>query len=565
VSPSAEPLALPARPGNGRAGLVVASLALAALAVYGLRASLRGGGPELTLEQRLLADDRIDALVYDCGFGKQFDAQTVDMTTTLVSKLERGQRDPLRIAKQELARIGAPAVPALRRLFDRVYSDAFSHGVVENVLAVCALMEGPEGLEILRLGIRHPQETVRLAALDGLRAHGAAGDYDMVLQVLSFAAEGKTQVEYALTLDALDHERFRLDLTQWLEQGLYSATWPYVIDRIADAPDPELVARLARAAELRDETLRPFLIAPAAASGDAEALDELHRMADEGRSDQKQLALRALARIGRGRDGIALLRDENGAVRRAAYGVLVQLDPDEEVTAWLEEGILDADREVSELCLRTLVGRGNAFGRSRALEMLEGTPQQRSSAIGALREAWDLNPGAAEEALQRLLGLLDASSDDASQRLGVLQTLSQVPLREAAEFLLDLGRRTEGEIKGIDAYRFFVGQVWNTGSVGRDLLRAELATEVEPFRRLSLVQWVWQDHEASSRDALLAVVQDVARNPYERLYAADRVIRIGPASVVAPILKQVYQECTHAVVRPALQCLLWTWYGQHFE
>ena len=558
-------LALPARPGSGRAGLVVASLALAALGIYGLRAALRGGGPEPSLEERLLADDRIDALIYDCGFGKQFDAQTVDMTTTLVSKLERGQRDPLRVAKQELARIGASAVPPMRRLFDRVYQDAFSHGVVENVLAVCTLMEEPDGLEILRLGVRHPQETVRLAALDGIRVHGDASDYDMVLQVLALSPASQTQVKYALTLDALDHERFQRDMTQWLEEGLYPATWSYMIDRVADATDPELIDRLAAAADLRDEALRPFLIAPAAASGEAGALDELHRRLGEGRSDEKQLALRALALIGRARDGIALLKDENAGVRRQAYTVLAEVAPDEELTAWLEEGILDSDRDSSELCLRTLVGRGNAFARSRALEMLEGNAAQRSAAIAALRNVWDLNPGAAEEAFQRLMGMLEAAGDDSAQRLGVLQTLSQVPVREAAELLLDLGRQTRGEVKGMEAYRFFVGQVWNTGPVGRDLLRAELAIEVDPFRRLSLIQWVWQDHEDASREALLGIVQDPTQNPYERLYAADRVIRIGPASVVAPILKQVYKECTHVVVRPALQCLLWTWYGQHFE
>ena len=48
-----------------------------------------------------------------------------------------------------------------------------------------------------------------------------------------------------------------------------------------------------------------------------------------------------------------------------------------------------------------------------------------------------------------------------------------------------------------------------------------------------------------------------AREAYQA--AAD-----GPASEVAPVLKQVYNETTHTVVRPALQCLLWTWYGQHF-
>lgn len=551
---------------KGRLGLVLALATLAGLAAFGLRSAFRGKEPELTLEERLLADDRIDCLIYDCGFGKHFDAQTVDMTSTLVSKLERGSRDPLRYAKQELARIGEPAVADLRRLFDEVYGQPFKHGVLENILTVCALMDTPAGLDILRLGLRHPQETVRLAALPGIRKHGGTADYDIVAEMLVLASAPNLQADFAVTLDALDHQRFQRDFTGWLERGEHLDIWMYVIDRLADAQDPELVRRLRDAAEIRDDAVRPFLIAPAAAHGDEEALEELHHQCDQGRAAEKQYAIQALAKIGRTLDAVALLRDPNGGVRRMVYTQLVEVQPaGEEVTAWLEEGIDDQNPEVRDLCLRTLVARGNAFARSRALEMLEGHPGMRSNAIQALRPAWDVNPGAAEEAFQRLYGLLQVAGSDASLRLDILQTLSQVPLRESAELLLDLARREQGEIKGLDAHRFLVGQVWNTGPVGRDLLRAELEAEVDPFRRLSLIQFVWQDHADASRDALLAIVQDPTKNPYEQLYAADRAIHIGPASVVAPILKAAYKECTHRVVRPALQCLLWTWYGQHFE
>ena len=63
----------------------------------------------------------------------------------------------------------------------------------------------------------------------------------------------------------------------------------------------------------------------------------------------------------------------------------------------------------------------------------------------------------------------------------------------------------------------------------------------------------------------MGLVDDESIHPYERLYAADRAIRIGPASRVAPALKRAYQACTDPRLRPALQCLLWTWYGQHYD
>lgn len=554
---------------KGRGGLIVALLVLVGVGTLGLRAAFRGGVEELTLEERYLADDRIAPLVYDCGYGKHFDAQTVDLTPTLVSKLDRGARDPLRVAKKELAAIGPDAVPELRRLFNEVYQDAWKHGVAENVLAVCSLMEEPWGLEILRAGIRHPQETVRLAALAGLKRHGTPEDYDVVLQMLSLAGSAPTRAEFGGALVELDRERFQRDLVGWLEEGQNADLWAYTITELADVEDRALVERTRAAAEIRDESIRPFLLAPAARAGDTAALEELQRLVAEGRPAEKQIAIQALASIGRVLDGAALLKDPNAGVRRMAYTQLLEhgdaaAAPDE-VTTWLEEGVLDGDPEIREKCLRELVARGNPFARGEALRKLERHPAERSLAIQALRSHWDENPGAAEEAFARLIDLYQLTADQPGERLGVLQTLSQVRVQDASDFLLDLARQSTGEVKGMDSYRFFVGQVWNTGPQGRELLRQELLTETDPFRRLSLIEFVWQDHLDVSREVLLAVVQDEALHPLERLYAADRAIRIGPASAVAPVLKRVYQACTDRIARPAFQCLLWTWYGQHYD
>ena len=58
------------------------------------------------------------------------------------------------------------------------------------------------------------------------------------------------------------------------------------------------------------------------------------------------------------------------------------------------------------------------------------------------------------------------------------------------------------------------------------------------------------------------MILDERSTPYEVLYAAGRLVRLGPAAEQAPFLKRaVYFENTHEKVRPALQCLLWSWYG----
>jgi hypothetical protein len=48
--------------------------------------------------------------------------------------------------------------------------------------------------------------------------------------------------------------------------------------------------------------------------------------------------------------------------------------------------------------------------------------------------------------------------------------------------------------------------------------------------------------------------------PYELLYAAERLVRIGPAAVVAPALKRATLRTDQDDVRRALQCLLWSSY-----
>jgi len=47
---------------------------------------------------------------------------------------------------------------------------------------------------------------------------------------------------------------------------------------------------------------------------------------------------------------------------------------------------------------------------------------------------------------------------------------------------------------------------------------------------------------------------------HELLFAASRLIRVGPSWKVAPVLKRATYEVEDVGVRGALQCLLWYWY-----
>lgn len=553
--------------GRGPAGLAVGLALLALVAAFGVRAALRGEAErEPTLEERYLQDDRIRPLIYDCNFGKTFSAPTTDMIGVLVSKLNLGARDPLRIAKSEVAAAGEAAIPPLRRLFDEAFQDPWRAGVVENVLATVALMDEPWGIEIARLGLRHMQESTRLVALDVLRRHGDASDYDEVLGLMPSASNPGALADYASCLEDLDPERYYADLATWLEEGQYAGAWSKMIVSVTAARAPGTVAKLRDLAEVRDEQLIPFLLAPAARDGDQEALDALHQRLASEHVGQRQLALQALGRVGHALDAVHILQDSHAALRTRAYELIAAEEPTPEIDAWLQEGLSDHAFQVREVCLLALVERGNPYATAHALELLGGNLIERNLAIRALRGGWDANEGSAEAAFERLQRLFEVSQGSgSSERVSILQAMSHVPLREAAELLMTLGEKLEGSIKGLDPFRWCAGQVFNTGPEGRELLRARLAVETDPFRRLSLIEYVWQDHSDEGREALLGILEDEALDPYERLYAADRLLRLGPASRVAPVLKRVYLACAHATVRPAMQCMLWTWYGQHYD
>jgi hypothetical protein len=556
-----------ARP-RGQLGLLAVVLVLAALAGVGLLSTFGGDEPEvLTLEERYLRDTRISILIYDCQFGKQFDADTTDMTRILVAKLEKGERDPLHRARMELARIGADAVPDLQLLFDEVYGDPWRHGVVENILGVCTLMDGDFGLGMLREGLQHPKEGVRLAALNGISKQGNAGDYDAVLHWMTWASSPESRSRFARTLEQLDPPRYYRDFADWLEQGRFMDVWNEVAPRLTNATEPDVVARYRRAADEQRVALtaHPFLIAPAARDGDETAMALLDARLESEHLGTIQYGLEALARIGQGKKAypVYLREHERVGLRKRAMEILAEMEPDDEVDEYLRTGLSDPSLEVQVVCLGALVGRADELGVNTALSWVQTSNVRRERAIACLSDAWETNPETpylAFEALRKFY----ARAASMQERVTILQMIGRVPLREAAEFLMGVVDELEGPIKSLTPHRFCAGQVFNTGPDGRALLRERLAVEDDPFRRLDLIEYIWQDHSDEARETLVAVFEDEGRTPFERLYATDRAIQIGPASALASRVKRTYMNSTDPVLRPALQCLLWRWYGLHY-
>ena len=64
---------------------------------------------------------------------------------------------------------------------------------------------------------------------------------------------------------------------------------------------------------------------------------------------------------------------------------------------------------------------------------------------------------------------------------------------------------------------------------------------------------------------LAGILEDTTRSPYERLYAADRMLRMGKPAELLPIMKRVHRSTTDPVLQPGLHCLLWIWFGPPLE
>lgn len=601
------------QPATGSRGPAIAGILVVVLAAAGLYSRLNSepAAPVLTLEQRYLQDRRVSTLVYDCQFGRTFDADTSDLVPVMISKLNLGQRGPLRSYKEELATVGAPAIPGLRRLFDDAYGDKWRSGVLENVLAVCALMDIDDGAELARLAIQHPNSNVRLAALDTLASHGTVEDYDLIYPWLSRVTSEQELGDYLRTLAMVDGPRFYRDWLGMMREGRFKPIWLLIGTRVHTVYDPEVVAGMADFAMSPDlnGSVLPFLLGPAARDGDQVAHAFLIERLKSEVPTRVQFTLEALRRVGFGVDaGPVLVESENPALRKLAAEILTQAEPTERVRGYLDQGLSDPDPNVRGVCMTALIRMGDELSQSQAVALLGGTILERrrgidalagavaqtpfSSADGGMRVTDDLNipeyvDGAPEGAdleetelvlqsglgwagdaalAQRVFEVLTAEyaqSPGRAQRISILKALGRVPITAAGNFVLDAAPDLGESVGSHHSLRWCAGQVYNSGEAGRALLRERLSTESAPFRRMDLIAFVWQDRSEASLEILLEILEAPGTHPFERLYVADRLTRMRASSRVAGAIKRAYLACTHPEVRPALQCLLWTWYGQH--
>jgi hypothetical protein len=556
-------------------GLVATAL-LAACAVVFLRwCGEQESGPEAggsegpgagvgATADPLRADDRVDGLIYDCPFPGDYDRNLADMVEVLSSKLVRALPDPMHHAKDQLASMEEEALPEIERLFDRSYTDGSRVAELQNSLDVAVRMESPGARDLVLRAIAHPRDAVRDLGLTGLVQHHArAEDYELLLQHVEAETSPRLRPAFASALHAADPARAAAEYLNWVEEGRHSDLWDQVLSAVVLIDDDALDARCARI--FADAPLLPrhYLAAAAMRAGSEEAEAFLLEELAQEEPARRTRALQAFASIGRLELMPALFAAEpDPAIRLSIAEALATAEDDPAARDALRQGLDDPNEDVRLHCAGLLCMRADEVALERMLAALRGSFSELRDAMKALPPALREDPALATRAFESLrLRWEDEAELPLSQKLATLQAVGLTPGRAAAEWLYALGlSREEEEVLGLTPHRWFVMQVANTGDEGRGVLIEQLATTTDPVRRLDLIMGIASTRSERVRGVLLELVEDDGANPYERLYVADRLLRVGPATVVAPVLKRVGLRMELGEVRRALACLLWTWY-----
>ncbi|MEM9380912.1 MAG: hypothetical protein AAGB93_13245 [Planctomycetota bacterium] len=570
---------------SGRTGVVVAVSLLAVVFFFAWRSS-RGpktvGG--MTLEERYEIDDRLRPLLADCVFGSAFEADTTDLVQIMVTKLDAGaQLEPQRRAKADLAAAGERAQEPLMRLFQSASKDQWRGGVAKNVLNVCANADGDWGVPIAVEALRSAKGDLRADATAVIMRHPAPDLYDVVKEALLGFSLPANLGRALRAMHACDPVRFAGEVPAWIASAdevdgrLDSALLDIAAPLVASVEDPEAARLLREAADAEERLLirhRAYLIAPSARHGDEQAVQRLRDLLAHEKRKPRHHASEALALAGLVDETYVLsVTADDGLERAQTLERILEIETDEgrtperraEVAEWARKALKDEAPEVRETALRGLLLRQDEEGRAALMSLLRGGVAERSLALRAMRGALEGWPEVADQAR----GLLVQAWEEelAGSRRGVelttmLQVLGAVPGRATGEFLLDAGDLVgQNPIRGISGYRWCTGQAINAGPGAHAAIRARLEVEEDPFKRLDLISFVWQDFAPESLDVLLAIIDDEARSPYERLYAADRAIRMGDSERVVPVLKRIYRGDAPPVLTGGLHCLLWIWFG----
>jgi hypothetical protein len=448
---------------------------------------------------------------------------------------------------------------------EQSFSDAFQSAAIENALEAAGLNPASAVKPTLLRGLDHPQESVRRAALAGLmNAHLAGEDFERIAVHVQAEVEG-VRLLAGRALFRADAARAEELVLGWMAEGVERDLWLDLAQLVAPSRRSATALRAAALLAGLSGPTKTWIAAPAARAGDRAALDFLRLEAASADEQRRIVAIQALRAAGAASELLALWPGEPADSLRVLLleGLAEAGALDDARRSVLTAALDDADPAVRAHALALLVHAGDAAATDRALAQLHSDQAALlQDALLALREPLQSDGALRERAWTALLER-QASEEHRpiQQRTATIKAMGILPLAEAADSLLALAREHPDErIEGLRAHEWILIQAANTGVQGRAVLARALAAETDLERRLDLIFAVGTARDDLAREALLQVCEDPQLSPYERLAAADRLVRIGPASQIAPRLKRVAYALEAKDARAALHCLLWEWY-----
>jgi hypothetical protein len=537
------------------------ALACAALVALSVACGKDGEAPSASRPPPA-QDDRIAWLLAPAPRDDYYGVDTSDSVGILVQTLKHGQRDPMRSARMELAAQGQSGLEAARRMIEAAWNDPDRFADIRNALDVAAYSKDPAAHDVIRKVLDHEHPTPRMAAWRALKEHPRPEDYDRVRAL--FDEEGPdSRPELAQLMHLVDPERAEDEFLAWIAAGQNSELWRDLAIMLAGSTRERTHELCCALYDGKDDGVQAMLAAACARSGDPAPLERLHAYQRGENALLRQVAIEALAAAGLVEElRWTLENDQIAALRLLALQAIGRSPRASDLLPLIEQAASDSDDMVSATATSLLVVRGDTKAIERCLQDLTSDrPGASQNAINALTIPLHLDPALARRALDRLMAREQAQEGvPLALRSKTLHLIGMVPLEETASCLHGLALQAKGKIEGMPAERWLVLQIGNAGEPGQRYLIGALAEERDPLRRIDLIEALSANPTELARRWLLERAEAPDVTPYELLYIADRLVRLGPLERAAPVLKRATLRVDQADVRRALQGLLWTWY-----
>jgi len=484
-----------------------------------------------------------------------FLGDTSDLAPVLAHRLLDGSRDTLRWVRGELMQGGPECASELERLLaESLVVPAHATRAVA-ILEVLGSMPGGVGRAGAKRALRHRSDSVRIAALAVLRNHPSQADWDDIQNLLPGASDDLRQHARA-TLKACDSRRAAFEALAEVRAGIGDEG---LCAGMSFKDDAELAAQAREALSVAPLGVAVHLLAGLAATGDEDARTRLSAILRDESVSVRQSAAAACVEAGLRDLLLASGGDEDGSIRLLCVKQLA----DGKVAgsrALLRDRLDDLEAEPRAAALEALVLLGDLQAIDRAVAMLGGSQEDRNIALRALRTILERDAELRTRVLQRLLELRPSIAGPGRREID--RALALVPDPRAAALLAGAARGDADIVQGRSSHRWYCDLLGGMGAVGLERLVAMRSDEADLARRIDLAWAMSFGRDEPARRALQGVLDDAAAHPAEKLLAADLLVRLGPASDVAPRLKRVAMSIHDPAWRGAFNCLLWDSYAK---